>query len=187
DSTLKGMVSDFASGFSLSSFADPSTLVNDVTNILYQWAGVESVDPSSRGDRGVNAQDLEFLEHLFGQNFSQFGSPDPNTNASALVETAWQEAHDSFMADLIVQTGAAASLFDGPVTYNPWTGTFDGTIHLSETGIADLASYAPTSSEAAAEGFWVSVATFIDNTEGIANLTTDEQSWLDSAVSSTTT
>ena len=184
DSTLKSLVSDFAGGFSLASFDDPTTLDSDVTNILYQWAGVESVDPSSRA-QNVNAQDLEFLEHLFGQNYNQYGSPDPLTFAGKIVETVWHEMLDSFKADLILQAGGS-SLFSGAVTYDPWAGTVSSDAHLSQTGIENLATYAP-GTDAPAQAFWVSVADFIDNTEGITNLTTDEQTWLDTAVTSTTT
>jgi Ca2+-binding RTX toxin-like protein len=186
DSTLKTDVSDFASGFSLDSLADPSTLTSDITTILYQWAGVESVDPTSRGPN-VDAQDLESLEHLFGFNFIQAssGSPDPQQDASSNIEAAWQSVLNTFTADILVQVGAG-SIFDSPVTYNPWTGALDGTIHLSESGISDLATHAP-GTEPGAEAFWVEVANFIDHTEGISSLDTDEQTWLNTAVSSTTT
>jgi Ca2+-binding RTX toxin-like protein len=186
DSTLKTDVSDFASGFTLDSLADPSTLTSDITSILYQWAGVESVDPASRGTN-VNAQDLESLEHFFGFNFIQAssGSPDPQQDASSNIEAAWQSVLNTFAADILVQVGAG-SIFDGPVTYNPWTGALDGTIHLSESGISDLATHAP-GTELGAEAFWTEVANFIDHTEGISSLDTDEQSWLNTAVSSTAT
>ncbi|HEY1614377.1 MAG TPA: calcium-binding protein [Rhizomicrobium sp.] len=184
DSTLKGMVEDFVVGFSFASFADPSTFDSDVSSILYRWAGVDSVDTSSRGPY-VDAQDLEFLEHLFGQTFSQGGGADPQADASALIETSFQEVHDLFKADLLIQAGAG-SLFDSTVSYDAFSGAIIGATHLSETGIETLATFAP-GSDAPAQAFWVSVADFIDNTEGISNLTTDEQTWLDTAVTSTTT
>ena len=189
DSTLKGLVEDFAGSFSLASFADPTTLDSDITNILYRWAGVDGVDPSSRGIY-IDAQQLEFLEHLFGQTFQYVSTPgplgaDPGPDAAAAIDTSWQGIFDNFKADILLQAGAS-SLFDSPVTYDPSTGTIDGTIHLSETAISTLASSAP-GTESGAEAFWVSVADFIDHTEGISSLTTDEQSWLDSAVTSTTT
>ena len=183
DATLKGLVADFTSSFSFSAFADPSTLDSSVDAILHRWAGVDGVATDSRGPN-VNAQDLEFLERLFGQPYAQEGMSDPATNAGQVAEVSFHTVADSFKADLLIQSGAEA-LFDGPVTYNPWTGAIEGTVHLSETAISDLSAYAP-GTEAGAEAYWVSIADFIDNTEGIANLTTDEHSWLNSAVTATT-
>jgi Ca2+-binding RTX toxin-like protein len=183
DSTLKGMVSDFVSGVSYDTFADPSTLDSDISSILYRWAGVDGVDTDARGPN-VNAQDLEFLEHFFGHAFSQWGNADPQNDAGAEIETAWRELHDSLKADLLVQAGVN-SLFDSPITYDTSSGTLTGTIHLSESAISDLATHAP-GTDADAQAFWVSVADFINNTEGISNLDMDEHGWLDSAVTGTT-
>ncbi len=182
DSTLKGMVSDFADSFSLASFADPSAIDSDVTNILYQWAGVEGVDPESRGT--VNAQGLEFLEHLFGEAFSQGGNNFAQAGAGGVEDQDFQQIVVDFKTDLLVQTGAQ-DLFDAPVAYNPWTGTIDGTMHLSESAVGDLAGVMP-GTDADAQTAWIGVAQFIDNTEGISNLDGSEHDWLDSAVTSTT-
>jgi hypothetical protein len=75
DSTLKTDVEDFVSGFAASGFA--SFTDSDIANILYQWAGVEGVSTDARGPY-VNAQQLEFLEHLFGQNYFQFETQTAN-------------------------------------------------------------------------------------------------------------
>lgn len=188
DSTLKSEVSDFASGFSLSSLADPSTLDSTITNILYQWAGVEDVDPTSRGPN-VDAQHLEFLEALYGQQFNQLHSPswlNPDVYAGKDIEQSYQEIFQTAKVDLLIQLGAGV-IFSNSVTYNPWTGDLDGDLSLSHAGINDLAAVAPTTSEAAAESFWVGIAEFIDYSKGLGSLTSTEHGWLDDAVTSTTT
>jgi Ca2+-binding RTX toxin-like protein len=185
DSTLKGMVEDFETDFGLASFADPSTLDSDVKDILYQWAGVEGVDTTSRGPH-VDAQHLDFLESLFDEAFTQNGGrTTPDDDGGRDVETSWNGIFANFKADLLIQVGAD-SLFDAPVTYNPWTGTIDGTVHLSESAISTLAADAP-GTDLAAQAFWVGLAGFINTTEGISSLDSSEHSWLDSAVTSTTT
>ena len=180
DSTLKGMVSDYAASFAASGFSS-STLDSDAANILYEWAGVESVDPASRGPN-VDAQHLEFLEHLFGQNFVSAisGGANPTETPGSSIELSWDMVSKAFEGQLLLQAGGS-SLFASPVTYNPWTGTVDGDLGLSQTAISALDDNAPApgSSNLA---YWENVAHFIDSIKGLDNLTTDESSWLNSAV-----
>jgi Ca2+-binding RTX toxin-like protein len=182
DATLKGMVEDYAGGFTMASFADPSTLSSDAANILYQWAGVESVDPSSRG-QFVDARQLEFLEHLFGQDFSQRGAADPFFVAGEDITQSWNMVLENFKDDMLLQSGAN-SLFSSPLSYDPWTGTVTGTPALSETAVGDLVTNAPSAGPDNT-AYWVEIAHFINTIEGIDNLTTDETSWLNSAIYST--
>lgn len=185
DSDLKDLVSDFVSNFGLSSFADAAALNAAITDILYKWAGISDVDPESRGPN-IDAQHLEFVEHLVGTDFLSVanGSPsDPYPAAAELLDHAFQNAFDMLAADLLLQAGAG-SLFSDAVTYNPSTGTANSDVPLSETAIADLADIAPAPG-ATNVAFWEAVGRFIDNTRGFSNLTVDEVSWLDSAVNST--
>ncbi|MGB3539092.1 MAG: calcium-binding protein [Mesorhizobium sp.] len=193
NSTLLGLVEDFATNFTLGSFADPATLDADVTAILREWAGVSSMDPDDRANGNavtVDARDLTFLEKLFGETFAQTGTPGginsyPLHFAGQIEESTWNDVRDWFKAQLLVQVGAEA-LFDSTVTYNPSSGTIDGTLHLSQTAIADLATNDAPGTDADAQAFWVSIANFIDHSEGITNLDSNELSWLNSAVTSTT-
>ncbi len=181
DSTLKGMVSDFVSGFHTSGFA--SFTDSDVADILYQWGGVADVDTSSRGPN-VNAQDLEFLEHLFGQEFLQHGTQsNPAPQAGADIEQSWGLTFELFKNELILQSGGE-TLFANAVTYNPWTGTVSGDTSLSQSGITALEDNAPAPGTANLD-YWVEVAKFVDSLRGLDNLTTDENSWLNTAIQAT--
>ena len=69
DATLLGLVEDLAvAGWDFETFQDAATLDDDITEILYRWAGVDDVDPSSRGSN-MDAQHLGFLEAFFGEDF----------------------------------------------------------------------------------------------------------------------
>ena len=53
-------------------FTADTSVMDDVRDILYRWASVDSVDPDSRGGH-ANAQELGFLEALMGQHWLQGG------------------------------------------------------------------------------------------------------------------
>jgi Ca2+-binding RTX toxin-like protein len=180
DSDLKGLVSDFVGGLTVDTLTDPTSLNSVVTDILYKWAGVEEVDPSSRGYH-VNAQHLEFLEALYGQHFYQNAaqSDQPYEQAGALLEVSWNLALASFKTFLELQGGF--DLFDGTAIYNPWTGVAEGDKTLDETAVTDLSSHAP-SPGAENDAYWVEIATYIDNIKGIDNLSGTEEGWLDDAI-----
>lgn len=185
DSELKGMVKQLATGFTFASFADPVSLDSDIADILYRWAGVQNVSPTSRGIN-VDAQHLEFLERLFGQNYLQgLGNTDPAVYAGKIVENAWHDVFETLKAHLLIQAGAD-TLFANIVQYSPSAGDIVGSLELSEAGIDALIAQAPAT-ETPARAFWVSIVNFIDHTTGITNLTVSEQGWLDDAVTATTT
>lgn len=183
DSDLKDLVSDFVANFSLDSFADAASLKSDVTDILYAWAGVTGVSSGSRGPY-ADAQHLSFLEKLIGTEFLQFGTyANPLPEAGAILERDYQIAFNMLFADLLMQAGAGA-LFATPVAYNPATGTFDGTMTLSQTEVDGLIALAPAPGPDN-EAFWVAIGRFLDGSKGLGNLTSTEISWLEAAVNDT--
>lgn len=182
DSTLKGMVSDFVDNFSTDGFSQTS-LDSDVRDILFQWAGVQDVDPTSRGPN-IDAQHLEFVEHAFDQGFLQWGYlADPYPYAAADIEKSFLMLEEHFKGELILQSGGQ-SLFTNTVTYNPWSDTTTGDTSLSETAIDALAAGAPSPGPDNV-AYWVNVAQFIDAIKGIGNVTMTEAGWLDSTIAST--
>ena len=184
DATLKGLVETFVSDFSSTGFT-AATIDGDAASILYRWAGVEGIDPDSRGAY-VNAQQLGFLEHLFDQSFVQINSndtTDPMPAAATQINLAWDSVFENFESDLILQAGGSA-LFVNPVTYNPWTGTTSGDTTLSETAIDNLATNAP-SDPTANIAYWMSVGHFLESVVGLDNINSTEATWLDSTIYST--
>jgi hypothetical protein len=106
DSTLLSEVDNLASQ-SFSQLMDPSFgLENALKAILYEWAGVENVDPNYLGTE-VNAQHLAFLEQLMGQYL--WNNPDLTTLDGGLVvgpiNATWDAAFAYLSAHLLAQAG----------------------------------------------------------------------------------
>lgn len=180
DATLLGLVDDFTTEWTFASWQDPAALDAAVKDILYLWAGVDGVSPTSRGPN-VDAQHLEFLEKFDGTPFLQQGvNPDPYERAGALIELSWHLIFSTLKAQLLIQAGADG-LFSGYVSFNPWSGAFEGELPLSEDAIEDLVPLA-TAGGVDAEAFWAEVGRFLSATKGLDNLTTQEDGWLDDAI-----
>jgi len=179
DSDLKDMVEDLASNFTLGSLLDaPSS----ITDILYKWAGVDGINPLSRGSN-IDAQHLSFVEHLLGTEFIQTGAnsnANPTVQAADELENAYQTAFHMFSAQLLLQSGLGA-LFETPPIVDPATGTITGDLSLSEDAIGDLSVTAPSPGPDNVE-FWLILAGLLDGAKGLSNLTTNEHNWLDGAV-----
>ena len=67
-------------------------------NILARWAGVDSIDPKSRGDV-FDARKLAVLEKFFGAEFQ--GSP--NTNSAPLLKSSYTKLFEVVYVSLISQ------------------------------------------------------------------------------------
>lgn len=171
------VVEDFATNFSVSDFSDDGLLNEAINEILYTWAGVEEVDPNSRGIY-MDAQKLGFLEKFFGEEYEAIGSY-PFPTAAVRLDTAWRILFDGVKAQLLMQTDAQV-LFNG-TTYDPLAGEIAGLHELNENAIAALANDAPAPG-AANEAYWLAITKFIDTVKGIDNLTVDEEEWLDDAI-----
>lgn len=181
DNDLLDSVETFGANWDFDAFADPATLNDDIEDILYEWAGVDGVSPTSRGP-SVDAQHLEFLEEYFGEEFLQYGTnPNPFTNAAALLEEAWDAVFKHLRAQLIIQAGGSALFDAGAIAYDLAAGEFNGTLDLSQTAIDDLVAYA-TDTGVDTEAFWIEIADFIEHTKGLSNITGTEEGWLDTAI-----
>lgn len=177
---LLELVEDFATTWDYSRFADRAALIDDVEEILFTWANVDEVDPSSRGGM-FDARKLEFMEKFFGENYLQLGLyPDPWNNASYVLENTWAVLTGELRAQLFLQVGAA-SLFANDVLYNPWTRQIEGDMALSSTAIDDL-EVAASQIGVDAKEFWTSVAEFLDYSKRFYNFSGTEDGWLDDAI-----
>lgn len=181
DEDLKDMVKDFVTGYSTASLADPDTLNADIEEIMFRWAGVHNVDPGSRGAT-FDAQKLGFLEHLTEFFFFSevVGTPNPIWGSVPSLTASWNTAFNTIKAHLILQVGGN-TLFENAVSYDPWSGTVNGDLDLSEDAIGDLVADAPAPGPDNV-AYWEEIGRFIDVIKGINNLTVDEANWLDDAV-----
>ena len=90
--SLRGLVEQFIAEKNV---AKREALTED---ILAHWAGVDSVDPKSRGD-AFDARKLAVLEKFFGAEFQ--GSP--NANSAPLLKSSYTKSFDVVYVSLISQ------------------------------------------------------------------------------------
>ena len=164
-------------------FVDDGSVLAEVQAIMYRWAGVDDVDPASRGPH-VNGQQLEFLEELFGQEFLQQGFlEDPAGLAGDLLDKAFDIALDGLAARLIAQ-GAAQALFAGTPFYNPVTDSLDGVTGLDQDTLDTVLALAQDASKVSDKvAFWKGVVNVIDQLVGVNNLSSGDQAALNTAIS----
>lgn len=180
--TLRDLVKKEAQKDIASYFSDPRKTQDDIERILFTWAQVSDIPSDSRGPN-IDAKKLGFLEKLLAEDFRQTGAggtPNPLPAAASSLLESWRRAYHPLKASILIQTGGKA-LFDGPISYNPWTGTMQGTGTLSEKGLADLVAYA-SATGVDTNAFWTEAADFLQYTKGLKNLTLQEISWLDADV-----
>jgi Haemolysin-type calcium binding protein related domain/RTX calcium-binding nonapeptide repeat (4 copies) len=131
DSTLLGMVQDLASD----GIADAATFDAQVLAIIYQWTGVESVDPTSRGTF-INAQDLEAMEAIAGTSWYDGVNPG-GLHPSETLEAAFGSFVTATKERLLAQ-GPLAQYLSG-VSYDYDTDSLTGTTDFSSllTAVGD--------------------------------------------------
>ncbi|TCU21826.1 putative secreted protein (type I secretion substrate) [Rhizobium azibense] len=180
---LKSLVAEFVDAWDVSRFEDGSSLNADVHEILWTWAGVENVTPSSRGGY-IDARKLGFLEKFFGQDFLQYGTiPNPWMNAAAVLEETWERLFYHLKAQLLAQVGAD-ELFDGTIFYNLLTGMLEGDMALSQEAVDDLEAAAPAPGSALRH-YWEQVGEFLAFSKGLGELETAENTMMDDAITDT--
>ncbi len=170
DETLLEMVEDFT-------LLEPDELVADLLNaedgalvdILYRWAGVDSVNPTSRGAH-IDARVLEFLETFMGREYLQFGTnPDPGIAAAVLLMESWANALHAFAVRLAYQTVNASEWFEGSPVYDPISDTFGDSPAIDFDAIEDwIIQFEAFDEQVNAARF---LAEMINDVVGIDNLT----------------
>ena len=180
---LKSLLQDFASLTFADAFTATTEIIADARAIMYRWADVDGVDPNSRGS-ATDAQELEFLEALMGQNWLQRGvySDPRGPEAGGLIEEAFQLALNTFTAKLMAQT-AAGDLLAGNYYYNTITDSFEGITGLNLDLLSDLQTEASAlANTALRELFWQNVTRMIEYTVGTSNLDSGSLTALEDAI-----
>lgn len=104
DSTLLDMVEVIATANTATIFSSAFDLKGKMNDILYRWAGVDGVSPTSRGAY-IDARKLEFLEELSGEEWLQFGTQaNPGTVAADMLSEAYDKAFANFTLQILSQT-----------------------------------------------------------------------------------
>lgn len=181
DAVLLTKVQDFTTNFDFSDFSDVAIFNAGVEDILFRWAGVDGVNPTSRGEF-FDAQRLGFLEKMMGENYLQEGIYS-NPNEGGVIRgltDAWDIAFESMKIHLLFQAGAD-QLFEADTTYDQFTGQVEGSFTLSQLDIDGLVPFA-TATGVNTQSYWLEIAAFLDATKGIGNLTTGDDTILDTAI-----
>ncbi len=173
--SLMSLMNEFAQKDLLDLLTDDRAGVELVRDILFRWAGVDGVDPASRGIWLNDARELEFLESLLGQEYRQggdFRNPDPWSLGARAVERAFEIALYPITGKLIAQA-AGQELFNDGFYYDPITDSFEGYTGLNQDTLDALLAQSNDGNAVADKTmFWVNVINMIDVSVGVDNLST---------------
>ncbi len=180
--SLLSLLTAFASKSLDQLFVDDGAVAAEVEAILLRWAGVDGVDPASRGPF-VDARKLEFLEELFGRDFLQNGQFEhPDVLAADQLHQAFDMTVKAIGARMIVQ-GAGQALFTGSLFYNPADDSIEGITGLDEDTLDSLVEQSLDPAQVNDKvTFWKGVVSVIDQITGIDNLSIGDQTALQAAL-----
>jgi Ca2+-binding RTX toxin-like protein len=172
DPTLLQMVEQFASAPLLDITDD------QIRAMLYRWAEVDGIAPSSRGGQ-IDARKLTFLERFFDNPFSQeLWGPDPAWAAADDLEVAFKTILEAVKTRLLVQ-GPLAEAF-GPNVFD-YLGDRFVDVDMQAT-ITRLQPGAPADVQTALR-FWVAAVAVLDSVAADALPVPDPyEDWLDAAI-----
>lgn len=181
--SLISLMNDFAQLDLSDLLSDDRSTVNLVRDILFRWAGVDDVDPASRGVWLNDARELEFLEELLGQEYTQGLEPNPFDLAARALDRTFEIALYPIVGTLIAQA-AGQELFNDGVYYDPLTDSFEGFTGFNQDTLDVLLAQAQNGHEVTDKTmFWINVVNVIDATIGIDNLSTDDLNALNATLS----
>jgi hypothetical protein len=184
EGNLISLVNKFSGLSPAQVFTDDSDAMDAVKKIMFRWAGVEKVDPDSRG-ANIDARELKYLEAYAGRRFVQPGADsqsDPDYSAGIKLQEKFYNLQQDVFAKLVAQT-AGAGLFTGDVRYAIGSNSLEGVTGLNRDTIDMLETMGQTA--AYPEVFWANVVRVIEYTVGASNLSPDDAAYLDAAIRDT--
>ncbi|MBK6897645.1 MAG: type I secretion C-terminal target domain-containing protein [Alphaproteobacteria bacterium] len=110
-------------------FLQSYDLEGKVEAIFFEWAGVEAVNPTSRGNY-FDARKLEFLEAYVGDDFLQNGNPNPGVGAVTFLDSAFNAALTNFITQFLFQN-RQTSYFEDTASYDLVIGELSGTEEIN--------------------------------------------------------
>lgn len=161
--SLVSLLSDFQKHSLEDIFLPKTNLEEQVLAIMFRWARVDGIDPTSRG-RNIDARALEFLNKMTGRRFLQRGVTfDPRPHAAQDLKEGFEMAYMSFSGQLIAQT-QAKRIFSGEAFYNARLGKTSGVWGLDQAALAELVNIAKNLQNIAErEQFWLRVAAVVQD------------------------
>jgi Ca2+-binding RTX toxin-like protein len=134
-----------------------SSLVNarsQAEQIIYRWAGVQSVDPSSRGGL-FDGRKLAALEAFLGTPFLAQGTSNPNAQAVGSLTASWNSLLDGILARLLMSGPLGSAVADSAV-YIPEIDRLL-TVQTPADLLNSFKSKAPSGDGIAIAGYWAAV------------------------------
>ena len=112
DPELKKLISEFASRDVEDIFINYKKTNNEIERILYRWAGIEDIDPDSRG-WFIDARVLRFTEKFMGRTFIQIGYyKNPMPYGAQGIKGSWEAMFRMIKSFLIYQILEENKLID---------------------------------------------------------------------------
>lgn len=182
DEDLLDLVEDFATstmGDIMEAVISPPG--GAIQDILFRWAGVDDVNPTSRGAY-IDARILEFLEAFMGRDYAQFGTnPNPGgNNPVTFLMDAWEAAYHEFAVRLAYQATGVSNLFEGAAPYDPVADTFGDASGIDASAMADWIEAADTwNGKVNASRFLLEM---VDDIIGIGNLSSPDYAAFEDAL-----
>ncbi|WP_300016402.1 hypothetical protein [uncultured Roseobacter sp.] len=187
--SLISIVTDIAS-YSLSEvFENWDTVKGKINDLLFRWADVDAVSPTSRGDF-ADGQKVAFLETYLGEGFvdnAGWGN-DLGVAQANEFETIWEgNVFARLMSSVLVQT-AAGSLLDQGYDFDNTRIDDYTNLTLDQTALDALEAAATALPDTAArEAFWVTVGEFImnareANAQGQVTISSTEEAKMKAAI-----
>lgn len=176
---LMSLVADISTKAFNYIFDDSTAYFDSVKSMMFRWAGVDGVSPTSRG-QFIDARELEFIEEFMGQDYLQRGHfSDPASLAAEALKEAFYIAQNHVAARLMIE-GSGGALFNGNWRYDIPTDSFTGITGINSTALSNLSTLATGAADL--ELFWQNVVRMIEFTVGVSNLSGGDQSALESAI-----
>ena len=125
DETLLGMVQEISIANTDQFFDSTFGMQGKIEDIMYRWAGVDGVDPVSRG-ANIDARKLEFLESYLGDDYLQAGyDPNPGAGPAVVLEELFNKVFSNVLTGINIQS-SRFGFFDSNLNYNFVTGETEG-------------------------------------------------------------
>lgn len=188
DNSATGNLLDLVSDLNDQSFADlfdeTTDLRDDIRDIMFRWAGVDSVPSTTRGP-SIDGRELAFLEHMMGDDYAQAksnGTSNPGPYAAHHLEQAFEIAFNNIYARLVAQV-AGKELLTGDFQYHVASDSFTGITGIDSTALSSLETEATALSTTADKTvFWGNVIRMVEFAVGTTNLSSGDQTALDDAI-----
>ena len=149
-----GALATLVSGFVTKTAGTLGNARSETEQVLYRWAGVQSVNPASRGG-AFDGRKLAALERFMGTPFLVQGVANPNAQAAVDLTQAWDGLVDGVMARLLMG-GPVGNALKESIVYSPEIDRLL-TGKNPEEMLAALKAAAPMGDSLAVAGYWAAV------------------------------